>query len=114
MSKKLNQAQRNYSITKQKCLAVMLSIKKFRAYVEGHEFTVITDHASLKWLMSQTDLNSRLARWALNLQRFRFKIDHRKGRQNVVPDALSRVNTEDLSELNVCILDNTLKTPDGS
>lgn len=107
MSKKLNQAQRNYSVTEQECLAAMLSIKKFRAYVEGHEFTVITDHASLKWLMSQTDLNSRLARWALKLQGFRFKIEHRKGSQNVVPDALSRVNTEDLSELNVSILDDT-------
>lgn len=98
MSKKLNQAQRNYSVTEQECLAAMLSIKKFRAYVEGHEFTVITDHASLKWLMSQTDLNSRLARWALKLQGFSFRIEHRKGSQNVVPDALSRVNTEDLSE----------------
>lgn len=99
MSKKLNQAQRNYSVTEQECLAAMLSIKKFRAYVEGHEFTVITDHASLKWLMSQTDLNSRLARWALKLQGFTFKIEHRKGSQNVVPDALSRTNTDDLSEL---------------
>ncbi|XP_059222537.1 uncharacterized protein K02A2.6-like [Stomoxys calcitrans] len=39
MSKKLNQAQRNYSVTEQECLAAMLCIKKFRAYVEGHEFT---------------------------------------------------------------------------
>lgn len=99
MSKKLNQAQRNYSVTEQECLAAMLSIKKFRAYVEGHEFTVITDHASLKWLMSQTDLSTRLARWALKLQGYRFKIEHRKGSQNVVPDALSRTNCDDLSEV---------------
>lgn len=99
MSKKLNQAQRNYSVTEQECLAAMLSIKKFRAYVEGHEFTVITDHASLKWLMSQTDLTSRLARWALKLQGFNFKIEHRKGSRNVVPDTLSRANTEDLSAI---------------
>ncbi|XP_059223172.1 uncharacterized protein LOC131996977 [Stomoxys calcitrans] len=99
MSKKLNQAQRNYSVTEQECLAAMLCIKKFRAYVEGHEFTVITDHASLKWLMSQTDLSTRLARWALKLQGYRFKIEHRKGSQNIVPDALSRTNTDDLSEI---------------
>lgn len=52
MSKKLNQAQRYYIVTEQECLAAMLSIKIFSAYVEGHEFTVITDHASLKWKMS--------------------------------------------------------------
>lgn len=106
MSKKLNQAQRNYSVTEQECLAAMLSVKKFRAYVEGHEFTIITDHASLKWLMSQTDLSTRLARWALKLQCYRFKIEHRKGTQNIVPDTLSRVNTDDLTCLGLdCLSD---------
>lgn len=101
MSRKLNQCQRNYSVTEKECLAAILSIKKFRAYVEGHPFTVITDHASLKWLMAQTDLSSRLARWALKLQGYTFSIQHRKGSKNVVPDALSRTHTEDLSAIDV-------------
>lgn len=99
MSKKLNPCQRNYSVTEKECLAAILCIKKFRAYVEGQSFTVITDHASLKWLMSQSDLSSRLARWALKLQGYDFQIQHRKGQQNIVPDALSRVFTDDLSAL---------------
>ncbi|XP_033237657.1 uncharacterized protein [Drosophila pseudoobscura] len=99
VSKKLNKAQKNYSVTEQECLAAIVCINKFRAYIEGHEFTVITDHASLKWLMSQTDLHSRLARWALKLQSFSFKIEHRSGRLNVVPDALSRVNEEEVATL---------------
>lgn len=97
VSKKLNKAQRNYSVTEQECLAAIVCINRFRGYVEEHEFTVITDHALLKWLMSQTDLNSRLARWVLKHQGFNFKIEHRSGRLNVVPDALSRVNEEDLA-----------------
>jgi len=88
VSKKLNKAQRNYSV-----------IKRFRAYFEGHESTVITDHASLKWLMTQTDLHSRLARWALKLQSFNFKIEHRSGKLNLVPGALSRVNEEEVAAL---------------
>lgn len=96
-SKKLNAAQRNYSVTELECYAAVLSVKKFRPYVEGMNFKIITDHASLKWLMGQKDLSGRLARWSLKLQCFDFTIEHRKGTANVVPDALSRVHMEELS-----------------
>ena len=97
MSQKLNKAQRNYSVTELECLAVVLAIKKYRPYVEGHKFKVITDHASLKWLMNTKDLTGRLARWALKLQGYVFDIEHRKGRQNVVADALSRAHENEPS-----------------
>lgn len=74
-----------------------MAVKKYRSYIEGHPFEVITDHASLKWLMSQSDLHGRLARWALKLQGFNFTIRHRKGSQNIVPDSLSRMYSEDNS-----------------
>lgn len=96
MSKKLNAAQRNYCVTEQECLAAILSLKKFRGYVEGMRFTIVTDHASLKWLMSQKELTGRLARWSLSLQAFNFTIEHRRGTANVVPDALSRVFVDEL------------------
>lgn len=60
------------------------------------KFKIVTDHASLKWLMSQKDLSGRLARWSLGFQAFDFDIEHRKGSLNVVPDALSRVFVEEL------------------
>lgn len=89
-SHKLNKAQRNYSITELECLAAVMSIKFFRPYVEGHAFKVITDHASLRWLMSQKDLSGKLARWAIKMSQFQFTIEHRKGSLQTVPDALSR------------------------
>ena len=48
MSHKLNSAQKNYSVTELECLAAVLAVKKFRAYVEGTRFKIITDDASLK------------------------------------------------------------------
>jgi len=80
------------------CYAAILSITKYRAYVDGMPFKVITDHGSLKWLMSQKDLSGRLARWSLKLQAFDFTIEHRKESLNVVPDALSRVHMDELQK----------------
>ncbi|XP_044316589.1 uncharacterized protein K02A2.6-like [Drosophila rhopaloa] len=51
----------------------------------------ITDHSSLQWLMTLKDLNGRLARWSLALQAYDFQIEHRKGKDNVVADMLSRI-----------------------
>ncbi|KAH8421132.1 hypothetical protein KR222_010583, partial [Zaprionus bogoriensis] len=99
MSEKLSKAQRNYSVTELECLAVIKGIKKFRAYIEGQDFQVITDHASLQWLMRQKDLSGRLARWAIKLQGFSFNISHRSGAQNIVADFLSRQNESTIEEL---------------
>lgn len=51
---------------------------------------MVTDHYSLKWLHNLKDPTGRLARWALKLQQYSFEIVHRKGKEHVVPDALSR------------------------
>ena len=93
-SKKLNAAERNYSATVKECLAVVAAVAKFRPFVELMDFTILTDHASLKWLMNHKDLSRRLARWSLSLQRFTFKIEHKKDSENVDPDMLSSLYME--------------------
>ena len=70
------------------------AIGKFRPYIEGYDFKVVTDHNSLRWLCS-INPTSRLARWALELQAHRFIVEHRKGALNYVADALSRMYEED-------------------
>lgn len=41
--------------------------------------------------MKQQDLTGMLARWVYKLQSFKFTVSHRKGKENLVPDALSRI-----------------------
>lgn len=96
VSQKLNKAQRNYTVTELECLAAVVCVKRFRPYIEGLPFRIVTDHSSLKWLMSQKDLSGRLARWSLKLQGFDFRMEHRKGSLNVVADALSRFDVDAL------------------
>ena len=90
LSRSLSRVEQNYSTTERECLAVIWAVEKLRHYLEGTEFTVITDHHSLLWLDRLKDPTGRLARWAVRLQPFRYKIIHRKGKDCVVPDFLSR------------------------
>ncbi|PFX16680.1 Retrovirus-related Pol polyprotein [Stylophora pistillata] len=70
----LNSAERNYSTTEREALALIEGIKKFQPYPQNRQFTVVTDHSSLRWLMNVKDAFGRLARWALLLEQYDFEI----------------------------------------
>lgn len=106
LSMKLTPAQQKYHVTERECLAVLMAIERFRPYIEGVHFTVMTDHASLLWLKNLKDPTGRLARWALRLQGHSFTLIHRRGTLNVVPDALSRAICE-IEVLNVASTDTS-------
>lgn len=89
-SRKLTKCEKKYSVTEKECLGALFGVEKFRGYVEGTDFTLITDHASLIWLTKLKDPMGRLARWTCRLSSFKFNIVHRKGSLNVVADFLSR------------------------
>jgi hypothetical protein len=93
-SRSLTKAERNYSVTERECLAVLFALEKFRPYVVNTHFTIVTDHYSLLWLNRMKDPGGKLARWCVKLNQFSFDLVHRKGKLNVVPDALSRLPAE--------------------
>ena len=51
---------------------------------------MVTDHLALKWLNSIESPSGRITRWALELQQYSFDVQYRRGKLNVVADALSR------------------------
>ena len=50
----------------------------------------MTDNKGLKYLLDQTNLNAKQARWLDFLSEYDFEIQHIKGKENKVVDALSR------------------------
>ena len=59
-------------------------------YLEIKHFTVVTDHASLKYIKTQSNLSRRQARWLETLQSHDFEVRYRPGKTNIAADALSR------------------------
>ena len=90
-SRKLSDAERNYSTIKKECLAVVWGIKRFHMYLYGVRFVLQTDHEPLKYMNSAKFTNNRLMRWAMFLQSYNMKVEAIKGSENVGADYLSRV-----------------------
>ncbi|BFZ05447.1 hypothetical protein BsWGS_08486 [Bradybaena similaris] len=91
ISKKLNQAERNYSTVEKEALAIVYSVLKLKKYLLGRKFLILTDNKPLAILNSKLPKNSRLTRWSLLLQDYSFEIQHVKGIYNCLPDILSRL-----------------------
>lgn len=91
-SKKLNSAQRNYSVVEKELLALILSLQYFGVYVQSAPGPIIvfTDHHPIKFLNKFRNKNQRLTRWSLLLQEYSLEIHHIQGIKNVLADCLSR------------------------
>jgi hypothetical protein len=88
-SRKLSPAEQNYTVTEQEMLGVIHALKTWRCYLEGSNFTVVSDHCPNTFFDAQVNLSRRQARWSEFLSRFKFDREYRPGRTNVA-DPLSR------------------------
>lgn len=76
--------------------AIHWAIKHFRCYLYGTKFLVRTDHRPLVYLFTMKDPSSKLTRMRLDLEEYSFDIEYVKGKDNVGPDALSRISLNEL------------------
>lgn len=104
-SRTLNSAERNYSTIEKEMLSIHDSCRHYRPYVYGRRFIIETDHNPLVWLSKIKEPNSRLVRWKLKLEEYNFEIKYRKGKENYVADALSRI------EININETDDASMVP---
>jgi hypothetical protein len=93
VSRKLSQAERNYTTTEREGLAMIYALQKFRHYLLGSHFKFFTDHSALKYLVNKPVLEGRICRWLLLFQEFSFEVIIKPGRCNIGPDHLSRLES---------------------
>ncbi|XP_075534013.1 uncharacterized protein LOC142567699 [Dermacentor variabilis] len=94
--KKDGAAEHNYSQLEREALALVFGVTKFRDYLLGREFTLVTDHQPLLGLLKSdkqtpTMAAARIQRWALHLGAYRYRLQYAPGRQMLNADALSRL-----------------------
>lgn len=104
-SRTLTEQEKKSSIYELECLAVVFGIDKFRQYLEHAEFLLETDNQALSWLLAHPRQLGKIGRWVVRISSLKFKVQHIKGSQNVVADALSRMfegyKTSDLHDIPV-------------
>ncbi|KAK5775866.1 hypothetical protein PVK06_043820 [Gossypium arboreum] len=89
-SRQLKPHERNYPTHDLELAAIVFALKIWRHYLFGERCHIYSDHKSLKYLMTQRDLNLRQRRWLELLKDYELIIDYHPGKANVVADALSR------------------------
>jgi hypothetical protein len=89
-SEKLSGPSLNYSTYDKKLYALVHVLQTWQHYLWPKEFVIHSDQESLKHIRGQAKLNKHHAKWVEFIETFPYSIKHRKGKENVIVDALSR------------------------
>lgn len=89
-SRKLTQAQKNYTVTEKELLSIVETLKEFRTILLGFEIVIYTDHVNLTYKSTLSD-SQRVMRWRMIIEEFAPTIKYIKGEANTVADSLSRL-----------------------
>ena len=90
-SRKLNAAQRNYTTGEREMLSIVETLRTYRNILLGHEVTIYTDHQNLVNDRTRHE-SARIQRWVWLIEEFGPKFKYLPGPENVVADALSRLD----------------------
>ena len=90
-SRKLNPAQTQYTTTERELLAIVETLKEFKNILLGQRIRVYTNHKNFTYIAFNTD---RVMRWRLIIEEFSPELIYIKGQNNIIADALSRLDIE--------------------
>lgn len=91
-SKALTDIEKKYFQTEKEALSLVWSVDKFKLYLQGIKFTLLTDCKALEFLFTPRSRPcARIERWVLRLQAYNYDIEHIRGSANIA-DALSRLS----------------------
>ena len=78
-------------------MAILHAVDTWRPYLMGCHFQIKIDHQSLKYFLEQRLSSPEQHKWVTKMLGYDYEIIYKKGKENVVADALSRQFEEDPS-----------------
>jgi hypothetical protein len=88
--KQLSEKNLGKPIYEKEMLAILHAVELWRPYLLGQRFQIKTDHQSLKYFLEQRISSQEQQKWVTKLFGYDYEIIYKKGKDNVVADALSR------------------------
>jgi hypothetical protein len=83
----LRKHKENYPTHDLELVAVVHSLKIWRHYLINHRCEIYSDHKSLKYIFTQTDLNLRQRRCLELIKDYDIGINYHLGKANIVANA---------------------------
>jgi hypothetical protein len=106
-NKQLSERNMGKSIYEKEMLAILHVMDLWRPYLLGQRFQIKTDHQSVKYFLEQRISSPKQKKWVTKLFGYDYEIIYKKGKDNVVVDALSQKYEDEgsLSSLSFIVLD---------
>ncbi|KAJ4441140.1 hypothetical protein ANN_10990 [Periplaneta americana] len=93
-SRTLSESERRHSAVEKEAYAIVESLRKWKHYLIGRPFSLLTDQKSVSFMCNYTKhgkiKNEKIECWRLELSCYKFDIVYRLGKDNTVADTLSR------------------------
>ena len=97
-------SQLNWATLTKEAFAIYMSVKKLLFYLTHAQILLRSDHKPLEKFLLKNTLNSKVNKWAMELEAFNIQFDYSKGSNNILADTLSHL---------IVIDPDTPLTPEG-
>jgi hypothetical protein len=88
--------------------ATVCILNMWRCYLMVKIFELRTDHSGMKYLFGQPTLNARKRKWLEFINKYEFDINHIKGKENKVVDALN-MRVHEMHSKNISMYQSNFK-----
>lgn len=94
-SRTLSNSEQRHSSIEKEAYAILEALRKWRHYLLGRHFRLITDQRSVAFMFSDRHSskikNDKIMRWKIELSCYKYEIVYRSGKENQAADSLSRI-----------------------